>query len=454
MEDLMRKILDGIEAKYAEVRYIKVLGEEVVVKNGVVEGVSSSEEGGIAVRIINEGVGFAATNRMDKVEDAVRVAEKLSRKGDGNVPFSQEKTYEDSWSVEEKKRIENMALEEKIKYLLDIDRALKAPMKIQTLHDKIVEKIYMNSEGTLIRARIPRVEYFYMMGVMVDGNFEQSYRQYGITGGYEIFDMYDLKGILLEEEEALTKVARAKKSPEGVFDLVIGPEVAGIIAHESCGHPSEADRILGREAAQAGESFTEPDMVGERIGSEIVNVVDDPTIEHSFGYYRYDEEGIPARRRYLYKEGRINEFLHNRESAGKMGVHSNAAARSSSWNREPIARMSTTFFEPGDYSFEELVEDVKMGIYMKSFTEWNIDDIRYNQKYVGREAYLIENGEIKEPVKRPVLEITTPGFYSRVDAIGKDLEFYAGTCGKGDPMQGVDVWMGGPHIRLRNMKMR
>ena len=354
----------------------------------------------------------------------------------------------------EKKKIENMALEEKIKYLLDIDRALKAPMKIQALHDKIVEKIYMNSEGTLIRARIPRVEYFYMMGVMVDGNFEQSYRQYGITGGYEIFDMYDLKGILLEEEEALTKVAKAKKSPEGVFDLVIGPEVAGIIAHESCGHPSEADRILGREAAQAGESFIEPDMVGERIGSEIVNVIDDPTIEHSFGYYRYDEEGIPARRRYLYKEGRINEFLHNRESAGKMGVHSNAAARSSSWNREPIARMSTTFFEPGDYSFEELVEDVKMGIYMKSFTEWNIDDIRYNQKYVGREAYLIENGEIKEPVKRPVLEITTPGFYSRVDAIGKDLEFYAGTCGKGDPMQGVDVWMGGPHIRLRNVKMR
>ncbi|MEM3333875.1 MAG: metallopeptidase TldD-related protein, partial [Thermoplasmata archaeon] len=93
-------------------------------------------------------------------------------------------------------------------------------------------------------------------------------------------------------------------------------------------------------------------------------------------------------------------------------------------------------------------------ILMNSFTEWNIDDVRFNEKYVGREAYIIENGEIKEPVKRPVLEITTTGFYSAVDALSKDLKFFAGTCGKGDPMQGVDVWMGGPYIRLRNVYMR
>jgi len=337
---------------------------------------------------------------------------------------------------------------------MDIDKSLSAPMKIQFLHDKIIKKIYVNSEGSLIKARIPRVEYYYMMGVIENGNFEQGYRQYGITGGYEILDLWNFKDILLQEEKTLRKVVKAKKSPEGTFDLVVGPEVAGIIAHESCGHPSEADRIMGREAAQAGESFIKQSMVGEKIGSEIVNVVDDPTVPGSFGYYKYDDEGIPAKRRYLYKEGKINEFLHNRESAGRMGTKSNGAARSSSWNREPIPRMSTTFFEPRDYSFEELIEDVKHGIYMRSFTEWNIDDIRYNQKYVGKEAYLIENGELKEHVKRPILEITTPGFYSRIDAIGKDLEFYAGTCGKGDPMQGVDVWMGGPHLRLRNIRMR
>ncbi len=454
MEDIMEKLLGKVSARYAEIRYMRIRNSEVVVKNGVVNGVEYSEEGGFAIRIINSGIGFAATNRVDKLEEALQLAEKLSKVSGYEAKFSQEKSYQDSWEAEEKKKIENMGMEEKIELLLDIDKSLTAPMKIQALHDKIIEKIYMNSEGSLIKARIPRVEYFYMMGVMENGNFEQSYRQYGITGGYELLDMWPLQDMLLEEEKTLRAVAKARKSPEGTFDLVVGPEVAGIIAHESCGHPTEADRIMGREAAQAGESFIKPEMIGTKIGSEVVNVVDDPTVPKSFGYYKYDDEGIPARRRYLYKEGKINEFLHNRESAGKMGVHSNGAARSSSWDREPIARMSTTFFEPGDYTFEELIEDVKHGIYMKSFTEWNIDDIRYNQKYVGREAYLIENGEIKEAVKRPVLEITTPGFYSRVDAIGKDLEFYAGTCGKGDPMQGVDVWMGGPHLRVRGIKMR
>ncbi|HDM22832.1 MAG TPA: TldD/PmbA family protein, partial [Methanomicrobia archaeon] len=152
--------------------------------------------------------------------------------------------------------------------------------------------------------------------------------------------------------------------------------------------------------------------------------------------------------------GKINEFLHSRETAYKMGIQSNGAARASSYDREPIPRMANTFFVPGDYTLDELIEDIKFGIYMKSFTEWNIDDKRYNQRYIGRESYIIENGEIKDPVKRPVLEITTPGFYKAVDAAGKDLEFTAGTCGKSDPMQGLDVWMGGPSIRLRNVIFR
>ena len=116
--------------------------------------------------------------------------------------------------------------------------------------------------------------------------------------------------------------------------------------------------------------------------------------------------------------------------------------------------MSTTFVEPKDHTLEELVEDVKYGIYMKSFTEWNIDDIRFNQKYVGREAYLIEKGEVGDPVKRPIIELTTKTFWSAVDAVGRDLKFVGATCGKSDPMQGVNVWIGGPHMRLRDVYMR
>jgi TldD protein len=196
------------------------------------------------------------------------------------------------------------------------------------------------------------------------------------------------------------------------------------------------------------------ELLGTKIGSPSVTVVDDPTVEHSFGYYAYDDEGVKARRRFLYKEGIITEFLHNRESAAAMQTTSNAAARSTSYNREPIVRMGNTFLLPGDYEFEELFEDIKYGIYMKSYTEWNIDDKRYNQKYIGRESYLIENGEIKTMVKRPVLEVTTPAFWSSVDACGKDMLFRAGNCGKGDPIQEMEVLYGGPTTRLRNIQMR
>ena len=134
-------------------------------------------------------------------------------------------------------------------------------------------------------------------------------------------------------------------------------------------------------------------------------------------------------------------------------MNSNGSARASSYNREPIIRMANTYFVPGDYSLEELIEDVHKGVYIKSYMEWNIDDRRWSQRYVGLEAYLIENGELKGLVKNPALEITTGGLYSSIDAVGKDLKFYPGTCGKGDPGQGVPVWFGGPSIRLRNVRL-
>jgi len=236
-------------------------------------------------------------------------------------------------------------------------------------------------------------------------------------------------------------------------DVVLGPEVVGIISHESSGHPGEADRIQGREAAQAGETYLGPHSRGQRVGSPLVNVVDDPTLPHSFGFYQCDEECVRARKRYLIKEGSIEEFLHNRSTAVEFGMSSNGSARAVAYNREPIVRMANTYVEPGDHSFEELIEDVANGIYIKNFMEWNIDDRRFNQRYVGLEAYRIKGGRLGAMVRNPRLELTTPGLWSAVDAVGDDLSFTAAYCGKGDPSQAMPVWTGGPHIRLRNIMM-
>lgn len=446
--------------KYGEIRLMRLRVMSLVMKNGVLSGIDKTDEEGIAIRVLDKNFSFVSTSKIDdeNIKRAIEKAIKIAKSGERrDVKISDEEIVKDTWSVPQKKNIEDYSLEDKVSILNGIEGVLvkeNVPMRFQSLREKIEDIEFYSTEGSEIKGHKPSIFYFYMMGVLEDGNFEQGSQEFGKSGGYEAFDEWDLENAIAEESKKLKVIAKSRKSPEGKMDLVVGPEVSGIVAHESSGHPSESDRILGREAAQAGESFIKVNMIGERVGSDVVSVIDDPTIDGSFGYYKYDFEGVRARKRYLYKNGRINEFLLNREFAGMLGMKSNAAARSSWWDKEPIVRMSTTYIEPGDHTLEELIEGVKLGIFMNSFTEWNIDDIRYNEKYIGREAYLIENGKIKEPVKRPVLEITTPGFYGAVDAVSKDLKFFAGTCGKGDPMQGVDVWMGGPFARLRNIYMR
>jgi TldD protein len=332
---------------------------------------------------------------------------------------------------------------------------LKIPARYFQLGENRIIKYFGNSEGSRIRSYSPRLRMYYYLTVMHAGEAEQTHRDYGWSGGWEGLRAWDLTNRVLEEAKSMDRSLReGKKSPEGKMDLVVGPQVSGIAAHESCGHPTEADRVLGREASQAGKSFISPDGLGMKVGSEVVNVCDDPTIEHAVAYYLTDDEGVRARRRYLYKEGRVNEFLQNRETASHFDTRSNGAARAVNYNVEAIVRMANTFVEPKDHSLEELLEGVKFGVYMKSFMEWNIDDKRYNAKYAGREAYLVENGEIKHPVRNTIIELTTPTFWSAVDAVGKDLDFEAGFCGKSDPGQALDASLGGPSMRLRNVYLR
>ena len=134
-------------------------------------------------------------------------------------------------------------------------------------------------------------------------------------------------------------------------------------------------------------------------------------------------------------------------------INSNGSSRAVQFDREPIIRMGNTFIEPGDWTFEEMIRDVKRGIYIKSFMEWNIDDKRLNQRYVGLEAFMIEEGKIGEAVIDPVLEITPPKYWGSIDARGNDLLYSCGTSVKGDPMQGAPVYFGAPHIRLRNVRV-
>ena len=462
LADFAIKRLESLGASYAESKLEEVRGSGYVIKNGNVEISGFDKSIGLGVRFIANGtLGFLSINDLNKsklsdlIKNSFNLTKTASKIGE-KVRLSEEKTVKANYEVKQKIKLDSVSPDEKIKFLTDIDNEInKKYFRFFSLSDSISRKYFVNSEGTKIISKIPNVSFYYFITVIINNKSMQRYLPFGNSGGWEFVKKWDLKNKTLAEIKALENVIKkGVKTPKGKIDVVVGPEVTGIASHEGVGHPYEADRILGREAAQAGESFINQDMIGHKIGSDVVNLIDDPTLPNSNGFYLYDDEGVKARKKILVKDGKITEFLHNRETAIQMNVKSNGSSRASDYNKESLVRMSNTFVLPGELKEEELFEDIKLGVYMKNFMEWNIDDKRFHQKYTGAEAYLIKDGKITQPVINPVLEITTPALWSSVDALSKKVEFVAGNCGKGEPMQGIPVWFGGPSMRLRNITMR
>ena len=453
-------------ASYAEARLEIYKGTGFLVKNGIVDAAAFDTVQGIGIRYILDGtLGFFDTNILEKdkikqlLDSSLKTTKKSVKIGDKTL-LSRENAFQKKYKVEQKIKLANIDPDEKLEFMLDLDKALldlkiDIPTRYFSYEDEVMEKYYVNSEGSKILAEIPRVDLFYIFTIKEKNETIQKHWQYGNTGGFEFVKNWKLEDTLIREAKALYKnIKEGKKTPSGKMDVIVAPEVTGIMTHESIGHPYEADRILGREGAQAGESFVTAGMVGSQIGSEMVTAVDDPTIPNSFGYFLFDDEGVPAKRKFLMKEGRINELLHNRETSASLGMKNNGSSRAKVYDVEAIVRMSNTFVLPGDWKEDEIIKDTKHGIYLKNFMEWNIDDVRLNQRYVGNEAYLVENGEIKYPIKRPTIEITTPVLWKAVDAISNKIEYHAATCGKGEPMQGIPVWMGGPTMRLSKIAIK
>jgi TldD protein len=359
----------------------------------------------------------------------------------------------------------DISSETKLNWLFELDKTLTSsfngnifPFRLFILSLETNKKFIGTNEGTQVESDYSLGRYTSILTAKGEKDTEQRWMSRGATGGWEYFaDPKFIESFIEEAQDAKTVADKAKAMTfDKPIDFIVGPEVSGIIAHENCGHPSEADRIQGREGMNAGESFwMDIDIGTTRVGSPAVTVIDDPTMPKNGGFYLYDDEGVKARPRYLIKEGIAHEIFHDRLSAGRAGVKSNGSSRATNYDREPIPRMANTYIAPGDHSKDELIEDIKFGIYMKNFTEWNIDDRRYQSKYVGSYARLIRDGEITDEfVRRPVLELTSRGLFNAVDACSKGFTPDQAICGKSDPGQGIPVWHAGPDaMRLRSIRV-
>ncbi|WP_457557817.1 TldD/PmbA family protein [Candidatus Harpocratesius sp.] len=456
---------------YIEARYIHLRAEGYTLRNGLILGGGVTQSDGIGIRVLHNGnMVFLSTANMkaEFLQELVHQAKSmaLASKRKNPIQFSEEKAVETKWKTPYQIKFKDIPIEQKQQYFIDIDKKLQQefgedlPNRTIMVNLSHELKYICTNEGSKVRSEIMQPILHTFNTALGKYGTEQRFFGIGGTGGWEWFERQKIQQTVMNDAKAMVKAAKfAEPMKLDKVDVIVSSEVAGIMAHENVGHPSEADRILGREGAQAGESFyidlLKNKNLGEvRLGNPEVTIIEDPTIPGSSGYYLYDDECVKARPRTLIKEGMLNELLLNREFAFKFGLQSNAAARAETFEREPIVRMANTYFKPGSFTLEELAEDIKYGILMNSFTEWNIDDRRYQSKYVGLECYLIQNGEITEKmVRRPILELTTKGILGSVDGVSKSTDYSHGTCGKGDPGQGVPVWMGGGQVRMRGIQL-
>ena len=375
-QDLVSYALDLASQKhceYSEARFQKTSDVTCFTRNGDPEPAMISDAEGIGVRVVYDGaLAFGATNVMsrqsmrDLVERLVKNAKSASNVIKEKTHLSSEETHVEKWSCEEKKSIQDVSVDSMISLLKDLDRTVSKPVSDVTFPNRnlflwcnVEEKFYMNSEGSKLESRVPRAAYIGMLTTMYDGkpntiSIPPGYAQLGGSGGWETIENLNLHEYLPNRlNEMLPGIKATAKSPtDETLDLILGPNVSGLTSHESCGHPGEADRILGREGAQAGESFLKADKLGMQIGSEEAFVSDDPTIPNSMGFYLYDDEGVRARKRKLIAAGKFTEFLQNRWTANYFKMKSNGSSRAVQFDREPLIRMSNTFIVPGDWTFE------------------------------------------------------------------------------------------------------
>lgn len=267
-------------------------------------------------------------------------------------------------------------------------------------------------------------------------------------GGLEILDKAGLVGAGSWVADEALQLLMAPQCPTDQRDLLLMPEQMMLQIHESIGHPLELDRILGDERNYAGTSFVTPDMFGHyQYGSSLLNVSYDPSVQHEFASYGWDDEGAVASKELLIEDGVLKRALGGQLSQARGNLPGVANSRACNWNRPPMDRMANLNIEPGDTSFQKMVSEVERGVLMNTNSSWSIDDSRNKFQFGCEWGQLIENGELTQIVKNPGYRGVSATFWRSLKSVGnQDSVHVMGTpfCGKGEPNQVIRVGHASP----------
>lgn len=464
--DLGRKGLEEAVkagASYADVRIGEILDENLTVKNGLPEEVRLLQTQGFGIRAMTMGSwGFAGSVDITGKEirevarKAVAIAKASAKTKKKAVILKETKAERAKYSTQMKRDPFKISLEEKMKILVDAERLLAKQSPLikasyaffRAMREK---KLFMSTEGAEIRQQIIWCGGGTLTVALKNGeaqtrSYPSSFHGNYQTGGYEFFKSLKLPEHAEQSAKEAVQLLGAEKCPSATTDLIIKDEQLQLQIHESCGHPTELDRALGMEADYAGTSFLTPDKLGRfKYGSKLVNIVADATAPGGLGTFGYDDEGIPAKKVYLIKNGTFVGYQSSRETAGALKLkESSGGMRADSPLAIPLIRMTNVNLLPGEWKAEEIIKDTRDGILMETNKSWSIDDRRLNFQFGTEMGWIIKNGNKEKMVKNPTYTGITPEFWASCDAISRDDWVIWGTpnCGKGVPGQVMYVGHG------------
>lgn len=459
-------------ASYVDIRSIQREEEDITTKNGAVDAIKHTGSKGFGVRVIaNGGWGFSSSFIATPEEgervanEAVQIALASSKTKLEDAKMSDSKVYQDRVPQPVKIDPFEMPITKKIMILLEADKAMNVQgivVRKGSMHFSKEWKTFASSEGAYIEQE--RIVSGAGISVVATDGKEMQVRSYPNSfggdyqrKGFEFIEEMDLVSHGKEIAEQSIKLLSAKQCPSGTMDIVLGSPQMALQIHESVGHPTELDRVLGEEASFAGTSFLTTDKLGTfKYGSDIVNITADATIPRALGGFAYDDEGVKAKRVYLVKNGIFVGYLNSRETAAKLNLEVMGAMRADNWNKMPIIRMTSINLEPGDKTFDELIKGIDHGVLMGTNKSWSIDQNRLNFQFGTEIGWEIKNGKIQEMVKNPTYTGITYEFWRKCDGIAnKDFWHVWGVpnCGKGEPVQVMQVSHGTAPARFRDIQV-
>ena len=441
-------------AQYCDARAEQQETRSALIDNGKIEHVRNNRDAGIGIRLLKGGVwGFSSITNPDsfeQVKDAVDRSLRNSAYGKKNKdilhPNPGNKTRVD-FPV-----LEKPELDELIKTGFECSQVISdTPKIIRSIVNPWYSKnskYFANSEGSEILQNFTDtvVE---MTATAHESGLTQSVNiTEGGRGGMEQV-MQDDKIMKSAKEISLkaSQLIDARPAKEEKATVIMNPDFVSLLTHEILGHPSEADRVLGKEMAWAGGAWWKG-RIGEKIGSEKLNVFDDPTIKESLGWYYYDDEGIKAKKTTLIKDGVLKNHMQSRETGKIFDAPPTGNMRATSYRFMPLIRMACTCISNGDRNVSEMIKEVRDGYLISNMKIPSIDMRRYNWSISCQYAQKIENGEVTDLLRDVIVTGSAPEFFESIDACGNDFTIRPITnCGKGDPMQSMMMGNGGPSIR-------